>query len=108
MDNDGFKDLFIANGIYQDLTDQDYLQYVSSEEVIKSVITNNQVDYKRLVDIIPSNKVPNHSYKNTGDLGFENFENSGLPPGSSKLASPGDLDNDGKLDLNDAFVAFCF
>ena len=27
MDNDGFKDLFIANGIYQDLTDQDYLQY---------------------------------------------------------------------------------
>ena len=26
MDNDGLKDLFIANGIYRDLTDQDYLQ----------------------------------------------------------------------------------
>lgn len=100
MDNDGFKDLFIANGIYQDLTDQDYLQYVASEEVIKSVITNNQVDYKRLVDIIPSNKVPNHSYKNTGDLGFENFEDSGLNiPSFSNGSAYGDLDNDGDLDL---------
>jgi hypothetical protein len=29
MDNDGLKDIFIANGIYQDLTDQDYLNYIS-------------------------------------------------------------------------------
>ena len=65
MDNDGYKDLFIANGIYQDLTNQDYLQYVASEEVIKSIVSNNQVDYARLIDIIPSNKVPNHAYKNT-------------------------------------------
>jgi hypothetical protein len=35
MDNDGFKDLFISNGIYRDLTDQDYLQYISNEEVLK-------------------------------------------------------------------------
>ena len=100
MDNDGFKDLFIANGIYQDLTDQDYLQYVASDEVIKSVITNNQVDYKRLVDIIPSNKIANHSYKNTGDLGFENFGDSGLNiPSFSNGSAYGDLDNDGDLDL---------
>ena len=100
MDNDGFKDLFIANGIYQDLTNQDYLQYVASEEVIKSVISNNQVDYKRLVDIIPSNKVPNHSYRNTGDLGFEAFVNSGLNiPSFSNGSAYGDLDNDGDLDL---------
>ena len=100
MNNDGFKDLFIANGIYQDLTDQDYLQYVASDEVIKSVVTNNQVDYKRLVDIIPSNKVPNHSYKNTGDLGFKTFEGSGLNiPSFSNGSAYGDLDNDGDLDL---------
>lgn len=34
MDNDGHKDLFIANGIYKDLTNQDYLQYVSNQEVM--------------------------------------------------------------------------
>ena len=37
MDNDGNKDLFIANGIYQDLTNQDFLQYISNEEVAKSI-----------------------------------------------------------------------
>ena len=25
MDNDGLKDIFVSNGIYQDLTNQDYL-----------------------------------------------------------------------------------
>lgn len=100
MDNDGYKDLFIANGIYQDLTDQDYLQYVASEEVIKSIVSNNQVDYARLIDIIPSNKVPNHAYKNTGELGFENYDLSGLDlPSFSNGSAYGDLDNDGDLDL---------
>ncbi|MGB1448675.1 MAG: VCBS repeat-containing protein [Flavobacteriaceae bacterium] len=100
MDNDGYKDLFIANGIYQDLTDQDYLQYVASEEVIKSIVSNNQVDYQRLIDIIPSNKVPNHAYKNNGELGFDTFENSGLAlPSFSNGSAYGDLDNDGDLDL---------
>ncbi|WP_438963511.1 FG-GAP repeat domain-containing protein, partial [Winogradskyella sp.] len=56
MDNDGLKDLFIANGIYQDLTNQDYLKYISNQEVIESIIKDNQVNYKKLIDIIPSNK----------------------------------------------------
>ncbi|MGA0414577.1 MAG: VCBS repeat-containing protein [Flavobacteriaceae bacterium] len=100
MDNDGYKDLFIANGIYQDLTDQDYLQYVASDEVIKSIVQNNEVDYKRLIDIIPSNKVPNHAYRNTGGIGFEDFKGSGLQLDSfSNGAAYGDLDNDGDLDL---------
>ena len=100
MDNDGLKDLFIANGIYKDLTNQDYLQYVSNEEVVKSVVSNNKVDYKRLVDIIPSNKVKNHAYLNKGKLKFERFSNSGIEtPSYSNGAAYGDLDNDGDLDL---------
>ena len=54
MENDGYKDLFIANGIYKDLTDQDYLHYISNAEVVKSIVMNNEVDYKRLIEIIPS------------------------------------------------------
>ncbi len=100
MDNDGLKDLFISNGIYQDLTNQDYLQYVSNEEVVKSIIANNKVDYKRLIEIIPSQKVPNQSYKNFGNLEFEAFEESGLNiPSFSNGSAYGDLDNDGDLDL---------
>lgn len=100
MDNDGLKDLFIANGIYRDLTDQDYLQYVSSDEVINSIVANNQVDYARLIDIIPSNPIENQAYKNLGDLNFSRDKNLGLETkGFSNGAAYGDLDNDGDLDL---------
>lgn len=101
MDNDGFKDLFIANGIYQDLTNQDYLQYVSNEEVAKSIIKDNEVNYQKLIDIIPSNPVPNRAFKNTGDLKFEDAAEAwGLDTkGFSNGSAYGDLDNDGDLDL---------
>lgn len=100
MDNDGLKDLFIANGIYQDLTNQDYLQYISNEEVIKSIVANDKVDYKRLIDIIPVVKVKNHAYKNIDGLNFEEYASSGLLTESfSNGAAYGDLDNDGDLDL---------
>lgn len=29
MDNDGWKDIFVANGIAQDLTNQDYLMFAA-------------------------------------------------------------------------------
>jgi hypothetical protein len=99
MNNDGLKDLYIANGIYKDLTNQDYLLYVSNEEVIQSIVKNNQVDYKKLIDIIPSNKVKNQAYVNQGNLKFER-QNNGLETESfSNGAAYGDLDNDGDMDL---------
>ncbi len=100
MDNDGLKDLFVANGIYKDLTDQDYLQYISNEAVIQSIVADNQVDYDKLIEIIPSNKVRNHAYKNLGGLKFEKNWQSGLDtPSFSNGSAYGDLDNDGDLDL---------
>lgn len=101
MDNDGLKDIFVANGIYQDLTNQDYLQYVSNEEVVRSVISNKNVDYKKLVELIPSTPVPNFAFHNQGDLGFVNkaFEWGLGKPGFSNGSAYGDLDNDGDLDL---------
>ena len=100
MDNDGLKDLFIANGIYKDLTNQDYLKYISNEEVIQSIVkNNNQLDYKKLIDIIPSNKVKNHAYLNKGDLKFERTDNGLNTEGFSNGSAYGDLDNDGDMDL---------
>lgn len=101
MNNDGLRDLYIANGIYQDLTNQDYLQYISNEEVLKSIVSNNEVDYKKLIDLIPSNPIENHAYLNLGDLQFEKRTRElGLDkPSFSNGAAYGDLDNDGDLDL---------
>ena len=99
MNNDGFKDLFIANGIYKDLTNQDYLKYISNEEVLQALVSNNKVDYKKLIDIIPSNKVKNHAYINKGSLEFKREENGLNTEGFSNGSAYGDLDNDGDLDL---------
>lgn len=100
MDNDGLKDLFIANGIYKDLTNQDYLQYIANETVVKSIIDEKGINYKELVDIIPSNPVKNQAYKNLDGAQFEINQSSGLmAPSFSNGSAYGDLDNDGDLDL---------
>jgi len=101
FDNDGWKDLFVANGIYQDLTDQDYLNYIADEEVMKSIITEEGVDYQRLVDVIPSNPIANYVYRNNKRKGFDNVTKEwGLDvPTFSNGSAYADLDNDGDLDL---------
>ncbi len=100
MNNDGLKDLFVSNGIYKDLTDQDYLQYISNEEVVTSLMEKNQVDFEKLIDIIPSEKVPNQAFLNRGKTNFEKAPQLGLnTPSFSNGSAYADLDNDGDLDL---------
>ena len=101
LDNDGLKDIFVANGIYKDLTDQDYLQYFSNRDMAMSIVTGNKVDYKVLIDAIPSVKIPSYAFKNTGNYSFVNMaEKWGLgTPSFSNGSAYGDLDNDGDLDL---------
>ncbi|MCE7054046.1 VCBS repeat-containing protein [Algoriphagus sp. AGSA1] len=101
MDNDGKRDLFVANGIYQDITDLDYLNFIDNEETKIKILTQDGVDYKALIDPIPINPVPNYAYKNMGDLAFDNVSVEwGLgEPIHSNGAAYGDLNNDGTLDL---------
>lgn len=101
LNNDGYKDAFIANGIYQDLTNQDYIQYISNEEFAKTVISGQSINYKKLIDLIPSNPIANYAYMNMGDLSFKNkSEEWGLDePSFSNGSAYADLDNDGDMDL---------
>lgn len=78
MDNDGYEDFFIVNGIYKDFIDQDYLQYIVNEFVIQFIILDKGVNYKELIDIILFNKVFNYVFKNLGGFFFEVYEVSGL------------------------------
>ncbi|MFN4144854.1 MAG: FG-GAP-like repeat-containing protein, partial [Runella sp.] len=102
MDNDGLKDLFVANGIVKDLTDQDYVAFLADEKNIQAMIEGRmKFNYRPFVDMIPSTPIPNFAFRNNGNLQFENKADAwGLgDPNFSNGAAYGDLDNDGDLDL---------
>ena len=101
LDNDGWKDLFVANGIYKDLLDLDYLNLYSNPAVMRSMIQSEEDAILKLIDKIPSVRVPNYAFRNNGDLSFSNLAGEwGLDEASfSNGAAYGDLDNDGDLDL---------
>jgi len=101
LDNDGWKDIFVANGIFKDLLDRDYLDFYSNPAIMRSMIKSEEKAILRIIDMIPSVRVPNYAFHNNGDLTFTNL--SGLwglgTPSHSNGAAYGDLDNDGDLDL---------
>jgi hypothetical protein len=101
MDNDGLKDLFVANGIYQDLTDQDFIQYFSNREVVKTIVKGKDVDYEKLISAIPSKRISNFAFQNKDGFEFANRAKEwGLDkPSFSNGSAYGDLDNDGDFDL---------
>lgn len=99
FDNDGWKDIFLTNGILRDLTDNDYIHF-TLDSVMQS---GGQVegDINAYIDKIPSHKVQNFMFRNRGDLTFEDVSIAwGF---EQKTFSNGwvfaDLDNDGDLDI---------
>ena len=100
-DNDGLKDIFISNGIYKDLLDRDYLNYMANEEQVRNMIKDDKEVMKKLMDLMPSEPVPNVAYKNLGDFQFsdQTLEWGLDKPSFSNGSAYGDLDNDGDLDL---------
>lgn len=101
MDNDGNQDIFVTNGIYRDLTDQDFIDYFSNKIVQKMIVSGIKKDVDTIINKMPSIPIPNYAYRNNSDLTFTNMSAEwGLnTPGFSNGSAYGDLDNDGDLDL---------
>ena len=101
MDNDGWKDIFVANGIFKDLLDQDYLNIYSDPNAFRDMALSRQGAVNAMIDAMPSVRIPNYAFKNNRDMTFTNVsEHWGLDqPSFSNGAAYGDLDNDGDLDI---------
>lgn len=96
FDNDGFKDLFVTNGIARELNNQDFRTNIK-----RNIRSGIKMELDEAINMMPSEKLENYIYRNNGDLTFTNtIDTWGL---SQKTYSNGtayaDLDNDGDLDL---------
>lgn len=100
FDNDGYKDLFVTNGLPHRPNDLDYVARLATvRERFRGEELSNQ-EYA-LIDIMPEVRVPNYMFKNNGDLTFSNVTADWgfSSPSFSNGAVYVDLNNNGMLDL---------
>lgn len=100
-DNDGLSDMYVCNGIYNDVTNQDFIDFFANDVIQKMVLTGEKERFDEIIKKMPSEPIPNKFYHNKGDLLFaDEGETAGLgQPSFSNGSAYGDLDNDGDLDL---------
>lgn len=101
FDLDGHKDIFVCNGVYKDVTNQDFLEFFQSEAVVREFVVDQNADFRPLLDKIPSRPLPNYLFRNEGNLQFRNVAKEwGLAePSFSNGAAYADFDGDGDLDM---------
>jgi len=100
-DNDGYNDIYVCNGIYNDIIDQDFIDFFANELAQKMVLSGEKQQFDQIVKNMPSRPIPNYFFSNNKNLRFtESGEAMGLAdPSFSNGAAYADLDNDGDLDL---------
>lgn len=113
FDNDGYKDVFVTNGLLRDIrnTDADekigeYVlefadNYVSENPDQGDIQIMDILDLDEVLSILPSVPLSNYMFQNNSDLRFTNVSKEwGLDiPTFSNGAAYGDLDNDGDLEI---------
>ncbi len=101
FDNDGFKDIFITNGIKGATNDMDYMNFIANEDIQKRIDTGMKKTDMPLTSEIPEKKTPNYFFKNNANLTFSNVTNKWYEAKNSFSNGSiyADLDNDGDLDI---------
>ena len=106
FDNDGYKDLVVTNGNVKDTRNNDLTKNINKHiKQKKAEATAQGAEYQfnpmEVIEMAPSEKLPNYIYKNNGDLTFsKKIKDWGLEAKTwSNGSAYADLDNDGDIDL---------
>jgi hypothetical protein len=100
-DNDGYRDIYVCNGVYNDVTNQDFMDFFANDVMQKIALTGKKEDLQNVIDNMPSVPQLNKLYVNNKNLQFKDLgiEWGFDTPSFSNGAAYADLDNDGDLDL---------
>ncbi len=100
-DNDGLTDLYVCNGIYHDVTDNDFIDFFANDIIQEMVMTGRKEQVDSIISKMPSTPILNKAFRNEGNLKFSDAGSAWgfTQPSFSNGAAYGDLDNDGDLDL---------
>jgi len=101
FDNDGYKDIFISNGIYGATNNMDFINFISNKEYQRRINKGMKASDMFMISKIPKQSATNYIFKNTRGFSFEKMNGKWLTtkPSFSNGAVYADLDNDGDLDL---------
>jgi hypothetical protein len=101
FDNDGWKDLFIANGYRKDVTDLDFIFFGLRNESPFGTPEKRREKLNEELNRLPPVKLSNHLFRNNGALVFEDVTKKwGIDFSTFSNGSVyADLDNDGDLDI---------
>lgn len=100
-DNDLNTDIYVSNGIFHDVIDQDFIDFFANELNQKMVLSGQKEKFDNILKNIPSKPQVNYFFRNNGNLKFEDksLDFGFDTPSFSNGAAYADLDSDGDLDL---------
>jgi hypothetical protein len=101
MDNDGYSDIYICNGVNKDVTNLDFMDFFANDVLQKMVLTGKKEGVDAILKHVPVHPMLHKAYRNMGNF---RFSDEGLAwgftqPSFANGAAYADLDNDGDMDL---------
>lgn len=101
FDNNGYNDIFIANGILGATNDMDFINFISDRTYQNKINEGLKDEDLKLLDKLPNYKKKNKLFLNNSSTQFSDYFSdwSENPNTYSNGATYADLNNNGKLDI---------